>query len=62
MKYDRYIKKRNPILTFYNSDKTNFHSFILRLIFKPDVFNEGSLVHFRQIKNSAEEIYQKRSS
>ena len=47
----------------YNSDKTNLHSFILgspfSLIFC--LYNEGSLVYFRQIATSAEAMYQKRS-
>ena len=48
----------------YNSDKTNFHSFILESLFSPIfcLYNERSLVYFRQITTSVEEIYQKRSS
>ena len=44
---------------FYNSDKANFHSFILGSPFS--LYNEWSLVYFRQITtSSAEVIYQKR--
>ena len=47
----------------YNSDKTNFHSFILGSLFSLIfcLYNEGSLVYFRQKSTSAETIYQKRS-
>ena len=43
----------------YNSDKTNSHSFILKSLFSLIfcLYNEGSLVYFRQITTSAEAIY-----
>ena len=46
----------------YNSDKTNFHSFILGSLFSLIfcLLNEGLLVYFRRITTSAEVIYQKR--
>ena len=52
----RVYKKRNPTLMLYNSDKQNFHSSILALLFSLIfcLFNEGSLAYFRQITNSAE--------
>ena len=51
-------KKRNPSLLSYNSDKTNFYSFVLGSLFSLIFcrFHEGSLDYFRQITTSAEVI------
>ena len=48
-----YKKKRNLTLMHYNSDVPSFYSFIFGSMFNliSSMFNEGSLIYFKQIEN-----------